>query len=502
MSKTAPPEEVTGNVSINYVTVGADVRAPLKRGWWFGASARRSFQDLVTQQTDQFPLWPRFYDFTTRAELVRPHDTFAVYVTGAGDRYDRSVGELDVLDPYEATTTPRLSYGRDYQVAGFRYDWSGGRVASAILHDALDGTINVGGAQRVRTVSFPTRLDAHGRIHDSLTWEAGAELRSEVAFVDIEDAGAFGALVTTEAPATAWGTDLSTTMLRTRLAAYGELQARIGPIRLMPGLRVGVDTAGWEPLVEPRLAARARIADQTELRLGVGRYQQRPETVQLAYDPDLPTTQAWELTGGIDQTVANRLEIVVEGYGKWLDHVLWQPVDGPPVVAAKGRAFGGELTVRYRLREQFFLWAWFAAGRALLDDGEVVFPSGADQPLSGGLVVSWNILPPLNVAVRYRLSSGLPFTDVASSLYDGARDTWTPTYGPPNGDRMPLYQKIDVHLAYTVPFHRWSLDIAADVWIVPPSAAQLYPTWNYDYSERAFVVGPTVVPLFSLRASF
>ena len=32
--------------------------------------------------------------------------------------------------------------------------------------------------------------------------------------------------------------------------------------------------------------------------------------------------------------------------------------------------------------------------------------------------------------------------------------------------------------------------------------AQLYPTWNYDYREQGWVVGPSVLPLLSARATF
>jgi hypothetical protein len=46
------------------------------------------------------------------------------------------------------------------------------------------------------------------------------------------------------------------------------------------------------------------------------------------------------------------------------------------------------------------------------------------------------------------------------------------------------------------------LSLAADVWIVPKTSAQLYPTWNYDFTEQGFVLGPTILPLLTARATF
>lgn len=503
VTDTERPDDVTGHAAINMVMAGFDLKIPLKKRWWIGTSARRSFHDIAVRDNPQFPLWPSFYDFTLRAENTRDQDGFGIFASGAGDRYIRAVGELDLLDPVSAAAEPQLTYDRNYQVLGFRYTWPRGRVVSAVIHDDIQAAIPDQGRLSQRTVRIPTRADAHGTIGSKLTWEAGLEVIPEALLATVEDAGNYGPLVTTEAPQLAWGIDKEGTALRTNAAAYAELHAALGPVRLMPGVRVGVDTTGWAPTIEPRLAARFRLAEQTELRVGGGRYQQRPESVQLFHDATLPTTSSWQGNLGLDQTIAGRVEISAEGYVKWMDDVVWQPLDGPPAIADHGLAYGAELTVRYRMRETFFLWAWFSYGHAeLQDDEDGTFLTRADQPFSGGIVASWNITPKLNLALRYRAASGLPFTNIEGSVYDGTNDTWQPRYGSPFSDRMPFYQKIDLHLGYTFIFRKWSLAASLDVWIVPPGSTQLYPTWNYDYTEQGWVEGPVVLPLVGLRASF
>ncbi|MCB9663284.1 MAG: TonB-dependent receptor plug domain-containing protein [Alphaproteobacteria bacterium] len=506
VSKTDRPDDITGSAGINLVTVGGDLRAPLPKGWWVSAAFRRSFHDIVTQGTDQFPTWPRFYDFSARAEHVGERTTVGIFTAGSGDTYGRVLGELDVLDPYEQEGVPTLDFGRDWQLLGVRVRWGRGRFVTAFLHDLVAADVSEGGLYRKRSMSLPTRLDADGTALSWLDWAVGGELRPEVTLVELEDAGRYGPLVVREAAPLAWqvaATDA--TLPRVRFHGYGELQAKAGPARFFPGVRVGMDSVGWSPTIEPRLAVRVRVAEQTELRLGGGRYQQRPETEQLLADPDLPTTDAWSAVLGIDQTIAGRVEIVADGYVKASRDVVWQPVSGRPVVAAHGLAYGAELTVRYRLRDTFFLWAWFAYGRALLHDGSDDgdwFSSDADQPFSGGVVASWNVLPALQLALRYRAATGNTFTDVVGSLYDASDDTWVPRFGNPNGARLPDYHKIDLRVAYTFAFRRWSLQLAADVWIVPPPATALYPTWSYDYGVTDYVQGPIVLPLLGLRATF
>jgi hypothetical protein len=502
-SEEGRPDNVTGSVGLNLVMLGVELRAPLPKRWWIGGSARRSFQDLVTRGNEQYGVWPRFYDFSARAEHEGDRGAVSVFTAGAGDRYDRAVGELDLLDPVDVGRAPSLRYQRDWQLVGFRYRSEHTRLTTALLHDDLRASLSVDGEQHARTLSLPTRLDARYPLSQpGLSLETGLELRPEIAWTEITSGGVYGPLVTREAPAIAWQRDVTARTLRLRAGAYTTLHAAIGPARVMPGLRVGVDSSGAVATFEPRFAARLRLADHTELRGAIGRYQQRPETIQLAAFPDLPTTDAWQAGLGLDQAIAGRLELSVDGYVKALRQSIVQPADGAPIAFSRGRAYGVELTARYRLRETFFLWGWLAYGRAQVRDGDAFLSTAADQPWSGGLVASWNIIPAFNVAVRYRAATGLPFTAIDGSTYDATTDAWIPRFDVLNGARLPFYQKIDLHFAYTHRMKRWSLQAVLDLWIVPKGSAQLYPAWSYDYREQGYVNGPTFVPLVGVRASF
>ncbi|MEO0601357.1 MAG: Plug domain-containing protein, partial [Myxococcota bacterium] len=119
-SRLERPEIAHGSASVNFVMLGADVRAPLGERWWVSAAGRRSYQDLAGEQTTQFSVWPTFYDLVVRAERGTQRDGLGLFVAAAGDGYTRAIGELDVLDPLEIERTPNLAYDEGFTVAGVR----------------------------------------------------------------------------------------------------------------------------------------------------------------------------------------------------------------------------------------------------------------------------------------------------------------------------------------------------------------------------------------------
>ena len=295
---------------------------------------------------------------------------------------------------------------------------------------------------------------------------------------------------------------------RTRLAGglYADIALRSDDLTVIPGVRFPFDTLMAPQLPEPRLAVRLRLRDQVRLKFAAGRYQQAPSTPNLlpgTGDPDLPITGSWQVSAGLESTIANRLELLVDVYGKTLEDPLIHPVDAPARTTSAGRAMGVELVSRYRLLEVIFLRAWVALARSQVRAADGSWrPADGDQPLIAGLVGSWDIDDVWTLGVRYRYGSGLPYTPVQDSLYDAGTDSWLPIAGPLNGARLPAYQKVDVRLARDIVWDRWTLNIAGELWYVPRSSAQLYPTYNFDYSEQGFVIGPTLLPLLSARATF
>jgi hypothetical protein len=510
-TKRDRPETVHGSAFLNFVVAGGEVKAPVGENWWVSASGRRSYQDIVTEPSAQYTIWPVFGDFSLRAEHGDAERGTGFFAWGAGDSYERAAGELDLLDPVEAEQTASFRYRRDFQVMGVRHHWKQpddwGRVVVGVVNDRLSGALSSAGEQEQASLALHSRLDASRRDRTSglIGWDLGYEFQAGQTALAVREPGPSRVLVAEEAPALARGVEVDDRLVRTQGGLYGTLHTGFDGLRVMPAMRLGFDSLGTAALVQPRLSARWRLTDSTAIRAGGGRYAQRPPTPHLfegTGDPTLPTTTSWQVVAGVEQTVAGRLTLNVEAYRKWLRDVLVFPIDRPALVLDQGDAYGVELTWRYRIKELFFIHGWASWSRARVGTGDERRPSDGDQPVNIGLVTSWDPSPSWTLGARYRLGSGLPYTPIPNSVYDGTDDSWIPIVGADNGARLPLYQKVDLRIAYHMTFSRFRLTTSAELWYVPPSSAQLYPAWNYDYSEQGWVRGPTLLPLLGARARF
>ena len=507
-SRLDAPRSAHGSAHVNFVMVGGDVRAPVSDEVWVSASGRRSYQDLGGDQTSQYPVWPVFHDFVVRVERGDEDEGTGAFVMSAGDSYERAVSELDLLDPVEAERAPTVSYGEGFEIYGmhhrFREDAVRGRAIVAAVRHHRSGALTEAGREELLSWTGTIRADLAGDIGSAERWNAGLELRASDTSLEVEPGGPEAFRVAEEVPALARGEATDGRLLRRQLGVYAG--TRIGPdaLQVLPSVRAEIDDAGGGLRLEPRALLRAVPVDGTALKLAGGRYTQRPDTEWLfegAGDPDLPTTTSWQVAAGVEQAIAGRLELAVDSYWKALDAPLVE-VPGEPITAAiEGRSVGGEATARYRLRERFFTAAWVGVQQTEVRDDEGWRPADGDQRLAAGWVMSLDV-GRTNLGARYRLASGLPFTPVGTSLYDAGVDQWVPRPARTNSARYPAYHKLDLRVAYTWTLQGWTLTASAEVWLVPKPSAQLYPTWNFDYSEQGWVVGPTVLPLLGLRARF
>lgn len=508
-SRLDPPTSVEGQLTFNTVIAGADVRAPVGRGWWVAAAARRSYQDLYSGSTAQYTVWPVFHDLALRVERGDADRGTGLFFVRAGDSWDRAVANLDLLDPVQAEESPSLRYRRRFHVLGLRHRWKGdraqGRLVVGLVHDDLSGRISTGGAQEQRGLTLSSRLDAEGRIGDGENrWYAGWELRSGLHDVRVDPAGDTG-LLATEAPALGRRLAADARLPRAQVGVYAQAMLRAGPVRILPGARVGLDSLTGAVLPAPRLAARWRVGPSTALKIAGGHYRQTPQVLDLVPgigDPDLPITRSWQASAGWEQTIAQRLELNLDAYVRDLrDAQVFRP-DARPEIADRGRALGAELVTRYRLRDRFFLWGWvgLSSARVLRPDGW--HPTAYDQPINLGFVSSWDLDARWNVSLRWRYGSGLPWTPVQGSVYDASDDLWRPVLSRPNSARMPAYTKLDVGVKRSFVFDRWTLDLRAELWVVPPSSNVLYPTYSDDWTEQGWVRGIPLLPLLGARATF
>jgi hypothetical protein len=505
-STNEAPEAIHGSAQVNFLMAGASVQAPINDNWWAAASARRSYQDLAGEQTAQYTLWPVFQDYSVRLQHHDATKGTNLFSWGAGDRYTRAAGELDVLDPVEALQTSNFAYQENFNVHGLQHVWTDGeldgRIVAALVNHHRSGVLDSGSFEELASLSGSSRGDLSALVAERGRLNLGWELRSTSTSLAAEERGNDGLLVHNEAPSIARGLAIDDSISRHQLGAYGEAQIWLGDLTVLPGFRVDLDSQGWEPLTQPRITLRWAAATQTHLKLAAGVYAQRPSATDLLGTPNLPSTMAKQLGFGVEQTVAERLEFQLEGYYKDLENPLMYPTTGPVAIADRGRAWGLELVTRYRIRNVFFLWGWVAVSRSQWDIDDAWSSNSADQPLAGGIVSSWHVNDAWTLGLRYRTGSGLPYTPISDSLYNGGQDRWEPIQDQENSARFPHYHRLDLRAATNWTFKEWALSLTLDLILVPPSSTQLYPTWSYDWRQVTWVKGPSLLPLFTLRADY
>lgn len=501
-SRWDKPDSVRGSINLNLVMGGGEIRAPIGDKFVVRASGRRSYLDAMSRDDEQYTVFPVFWDYFGRAEYHPGADRhWGLVAFGAGDRYTRYSGEPTELVGWEQATNPLFEYDQRYHVVGVVHRERVGRTrldgVLAYVDYAVTGELPAA-HERFHERSVQLREDLVTAPTDALSVAYGAELEATDTTIDAVTEQAWPE-VSAEADLLARGVSASIQQARLTGGVYGEVRLELGPVRLVPGLRVGWDTLTAAPTVDPRFLARWQIGPDTKVRAGAGQYSQYGTVAQLSPvtgDPGAGPSRAQQVALGFDHAIAGRWEIGVDGWAKRMDGLFLTDLDGTVRGGVDGEAWGVELTSRYRIRDRFFTSVAFAFGHATRDG--VVFDY--DQPWSGNLVASWTFHPTWNVGLRYRVSAGLPYTPVEDGLYLGASDTYAPVYGPRNSARYVPYQKVDLHLEKTFHTRHFQLTAYAELWWVPSGSNVMYLAYRYDYDASAPVAGPTFIPLVGIRA--
>lgn len=503
-SRAPEPLKVHGGANLNFIMGGGYVQVPVADQWVVSGSGRRSYLDLVNDSDDQYTVWPAFWDYTARLDQ-RPdldHHRSAM-VVGAGDQYTRYAGDTAKLDPVEQENNPEFAFTRSFHAIVLHDVAQGARSTRdssvGLVLDRWQGKVGEARQER-QAIEATLREELVLLRRADFALGAGAELQASWVsrFADPRDRA--WPELDREAPLLVRGLAVDEQLDRYRGGLWAEPRWDLGALRLQPGLRLDLDSATATVSPQPRLGARWAAREDTTLRAAIGHYSQAPTLDALSPvtgDPELGRSRSEQAALGLDLAVAGRWELSLDGYGRLLTDAVETPTDGDPF-AVDGHAWGAELTSRYRLRERFFSWASLALGRSVRGD----HPFAYDQPYAASFVASYDFAKRWNVGLRYRYSAGLPITPIEGGRYNGDSDTYTAIAGAPFSERLPDYQKIDLHLDRDLLFRRATLNLYAEAWYVPKPNNTLYQVYSYDYSESARVVGPAFVPLLGARAEF
>ncbi len=493
----------TASANLNFVMAGAEATLPGGERWTMRASGRRSYLDAVSRDEEQYTVFPVFSDWFARLEY---HPSAAARWSfggfGGSDFYTRYAGEPTTLSEYAQSVNPAFAYDKAF-AAGMvthRHLLGAGRLdgSLALSRYAVDGELSSAHDREVLT-RVQWRETATFLPRSGLSLVTGLDLRQEWLRLDVLTDRAWPE-VERESALLARGVSVDSRSDRLVAGAFAEARWTLNDFRLVPGLRVDGDTLSESVVLDPRFNARWQIGPDERLRLALGQYSQFPEAEWLdatVGTPGLSPAVSRQPALGFDYAIARRLELEIDLWGKLGENLVNLDAGQAPV-AVDGVAYGVELQSRYRIRDLFFASAGVSLSHA--ERGGERFDY--DQPWALNLVGSWSFRPTWNAGVRYRVGEGLPYTPIIDGSYVAASDSYLPVYGDTNSERLPVFQKIDLHLQKDWRFRTWKLAAYGEAWIVPPGNNVMYMAWSYDYDEVGEVKGPVFVPLLGVRGEW
>ncbi len=224
--------------------------------------------------------------------------------------------------------------------------------------------------------------------------------------------------------------------------------------------------------LEPRLAVRFQLNASSSIKLGYNRMRQYLHQISNSTSPT--PVDIWQLSNRyIPPQVAdnvslgffrnfrdNQWETSVEVYGKRMDNLveykdfaelLLNEHLETELLAAEGRAYGGELYIK-KNQGKWTGWLSYAyartwvrvvaaEGRETVNQGDW-YPANFDKPHNVTLVAKRQLGEAGSFSTNFTYSTGRPAVIVVSSYIDG--NTTVPVFSERNQYRIPNYVRLDI----------------------------------------------------------
>lgn len=520
-------KEYSGHFDINLFDSGFYLEGPISRKLSFQVGARRSYIDAVLAAAKsvipfQLAVAPRYYDYQARLLWeANNNNKLSFMVYGSDDLVDLVLNEEEDLDP-----EVRGGFRSSQLFHAFQLRWD------TAINEQVDHTFRAQVAYQSLGVSAGdafyldlafTRLairdEVSVRLRDNVTFRAGfdgqviptrvsAKLPNAAAaqgqeVVDFEDDSSL---------------QLSVRQLSFEPAVYAEVDWRpIESLQLVPGLRLDYFSIPDRVSLDGRLSARYRVNDRVSVKAGIGNYHRSPDYQELAENfgnPDLTLEHVIQYSAGTEIQILDHLRFDVEVFYKDMRQLVSDSDrsvirDGSSVReiynnGGLGRVYGAEFFLRHQLANNFFGWITYTLSRAeRLDDGETdwrLFETDQTHILS--LLGTYNLPKNWSVGARFRLISGSLSTPVVGAVYNSDSDAYTPVYGEPFSERLPVFHQLDFRVDKRWVFNAWNLNFYLDIQNVYNRQNPEGFVYSYDYASSQRVSGLPFIPSFGIRGEF
>jgi outer membrane receptor protein involved in Fe transport len=503
------------------------VETPIGDEWAVAASVRRSYIDGILTHIDmgdmQFTVLPRYWDYQLIVDYCPNNaDNLRLSVFGSDDSMAQS---------WEVTWSDEPSFKGESGVhVGFHRAnlmWSH-NFSNAVSNRAILGggyflvDWGYGGMESEKYDMMPMNL------RDELTIDSGrfavfrTGIDAEFTYVWAKDRVPLDYTSEGEEPIP-WGANtqfiaFDAKVYFARPGWFGEIELTAVPrFRLIAGLRMDYYTYTRDIGIDPRAGIRFQATDSTVLKAGIGLFHQVGQMAEIYEkygNPDLKLVSAVHYSVGVEQTIADRVDIDVEGFYKDLSRLI---VGSDAIIERDGRmvperfnndgvgrVYGIEIQIKHRPIGPFFGWIAYTLTRSERRDhpGEAWRLFDYDQTHILTVVGSFDLPWRMSAGLRFRLVSGNPDTPVEGAVFDSDSDLYIPLYGKPNSVRIPLFHQLDLRVDKMWQWKYVAFSVYIDVQNVYNHKNVEEYTYNYNYTKKGYVYGMPIIPSLGLRLEY
>jgi TonB family protein len=534
-----------GSAALDLIDASAAASGPVADKLSVAVTARRSHLDWVLSQvtskdvTQFFPI-PEYYDGQARVRYQTSKTTF-VELGGmlSSDAVSRTAANADPA--YRKREDKSLTFERAY----LRYESEsadGGKVSVLPWvgwdHSTLTGRF--GGTPTVLDVEsrdYGLRASYRGRAAAFLTAELGLDLEAATHSVRRVgsvtsppregDARAFGQPPSDQVNVDGWDTaeGSAAPYVEGDFALIGSTLHVIPGVRLEPQFNsvskrvptqgvfapVGVYTS--DTALEPRLALRYALSSRVTFKAGYGKYRQaaQPEDLSASFgNPTLASARATHfLFGGVFELTRALTSETTVFYSTSEGLAVRNGSTSPLIAQAlenqgEGRSYGAQFLLRRELAQGFFGWVAYTILRSERRDAGAgewrLFDFDQTHVLTA--LASYDLGKGFEVGVRARYATGYPRTPVVGSYFDSRTAMYQPLLGAKNSSRIPDFAQIDVRGSKRFKLEHGGIELYLDVQNVTNRENPEEIAYNADYSQRRYIQGLPLLPVFGAKWEF
>lgn len=531
-SRPSKSDGVHGAADVDFLDSSVYVRAPLTKKLSVAAAGRRSYIDVFLplflpepEEGARQVVVPVYYDYQARADLDLDREGRAsVFLLGSSD----------VLDVLSENPDDEVTFNLNSRIDFFRVIGTYKRPLGGNLNLTLSpawgrdlvsfaGGMTSGSAftsAEIRQTTLSYRARVNGRLNDWAILDTGLDIESRVTRYDLR-------IPLDDDIRSDSGVDIPPEQLTRGNEQLGagvhiDLGLDLGPLRLVPGLRLDAYSLGGEERlsIDPRLVGRLRLSSMWTAKAYVGMFHQPPQPEAFDYqfgNPRIGMEQGIH-TGIGAEWRPDRLWLVdAEAYYVDRDDLVYFTSevienDNGSVTPINfdnrgyGRTFGVELLIKREISERAFGWLSYTYSntrrRTFDPDSDEMLPTGLDQPHTLNAVASYKPGGGWELGARYRFSSGRPETPIFGGTFDGDSGGYAADAGDGLSTRAPFFHQLDLRAEKMWLYNTWSFGLYLDVQnVLFTDNVEAYE-YDYRYRERAAITGVPFVPTLGIRGTW